>query len=754
MIYSSNYGARWHLSCAQSMPRAYGRLVNKHRTMTVNCHGAAKVLTAKSATADSFARRFYLCDPDEGGIAVLPYGDGNTEPSMFDFSVGDGCLVWDTCYHEVDARLVVTLAQQDNVELWSVTLANRSAAARHIKLYPAFSFGQLRSKNNSAEYRPDLEGIVATSVVTQSHRGETECRIQQRFVLHEFPPVTWQCRQENFLGGKSWQHPQALDRAELDCDASHQWSEPMAAFHYDVDLAPGEAKTLRFMVGEGESKTAILKLRDRYLYPAGFARVLSDNQAIYRDTHQSIQLDSPEDAFNHFTNHWLAQQVLTAKADGLREKLANTLSLVFVDPAQARCNILQFLEEGRLNVTTPVSGFAQCCAELIMVIDAYQEETGDAALLRELIDVRRKRVSVFECLNTVVHGLVEQIDDRGLLDTRRGDEDGANWRSLRACASATFSGVFTLERWAVICEKVMLLQSLGKEYRAHCDSLRSAAVQYLWSGDWFAQGVSVRGKRQGEVASHEGRIHLKPQSWALLAGCGTLAQPIVASVDKHLKTEYGLLNLWPAYTKLDDEWASWLAWQPGCGLNASHLSSDSAQYAYALYEIGESERAFEVLHSVLPCLHQDDQEQGATRRLGVLPTYIPDYVTGPVEGDESWSGRASIAPSTFASGWVYLALERGLLGIRGTDKGLQINPQLPMAWYGLKAVKHIRGAILYLSIERDNTLAESQMWVDGELQKSHTIEKLEPGRRYQVEIALARSRSVALGLPRLVVGEA
>lgn len=753
MIYSSNYGARWHLSDTHAMPRAYGQLTGLGKRLIVSGRGEVSTSGIGDDHSVGLVRRFFLAEGGQNGVAALPWGENQSEPAMFDFSVGDGALIWDSCINDIDARLVLTLQHSDDLELWSLTLANRSASERKLALYPAFSFGELGSRNNSADYRPDLEGILACSIQARSIRSNNDCTVKQQFVLHETPPLAWQCQTETFLGAGGWNSPQALRQPELDCDESRQWSTPMAAFQYELALAPGESKTFRFMLGESDSKTTILKQRDAYLSAAGFSRVLTENQTYHRDSRQSIQLESPEVEFNHFTNRWLPQQTLASYPKGLREMLASTTALVFVEPAQARAATLRFLSACHLHAPTQISGYAQCCAELITLIEAYCSETADMALLRELINVRGKRISVFESLNRIVYGLVEQIDDRGLLDTKRGDEDGANWRSLRACTSATFAGAYSLQHWACLCEDVMLLHSLANEYRQHAQRLHAGAQQYLWDGNWFAHGVSVRGKRLGGASNQEGQIHLKPQAWALLAGSDSHQLTILQAVDTQLKTQHGLLNLWPAYTKLDDDSATWLSWQPGTGLNASHLASDTAQYAFALYEAGESERAFEVLHSVIPCLDSDKSDTHNVKHWGVLPTYLADYVTGPADGDDSWAGRASHKPSQFACGWVYLALERGLLGLKGSEDKIEIKPQLPMAWYGVKAVKNIRGAVLYISIERDHSLAESEMRIDGVVQEQLILEGLEPGRRYQIDIALAKSSNRRFTTPKLATVE-
>ncbi|MCP8900643.1 GH36-type glycosyl hydrolase domain-containing protein [Gilvimarinus xylanilyticus] len=753
MIYSSNYGARWHLSDSRALPRAYGQLIDKRQRMVISAQGEITTTGIDDEQSAHLIRRFYLTEADQQDATVLPWGENQTEPALFDFSVGDGALIWDSCINDIDARLVVTLEHKESLELWSLTLANRSATTRRLALYPVFSFATHASTNNAAEYRPDLEGIVARSVVSRRVRDNSDCSIKQQFVLHETPPRAWQCQTETFLGASSWSRPQALQQTELDCDESRQWATPLAAFQYDIELAPGASKTLRFMVGQNNSKSAIVKWRDTYLSAAGFSRVLTDNQTYHRDSRQSIQLESPETELNHFTNRWLALQVLSAHPKGLRDKLATNTPLVFVEPAKARSNILNLLSTSDFNPATLTSGYAQCCAELIILLEAYCNETGDLALLRELISIRGKRISVFERLNRIVYSLAEQIDDRGLLDTRRGDEDGANWRSLRACTSATFAGAYALQQWAKLCENVMLLNSLAHEYRQHAQRLHEGAQEYLWDGSWFACGLSVRGKRLGGCANQEGQIHLKPQAWALLAGSQLHQPKLLRAVDNNLKTEHGLLNLWPAYTKLDDDTATWLRWQPGTGLNASHLASDAAQYAYALYQVGESERAFEVLHSIIPCLDSDQSGSEKVKRWGVLPTYLADYVTGPADGDLTWAGRASQKPSQFACGWVYLALERGLLGLKGSEDKIEIKPQLPMAWYGVKAVKNIRGAVLYISIERDHSLAQSEMRIDGVLQEELMLEGLEPGRRYQIDIALSKSKVRQFTAPTLAAVE-
>ena len=738
MIYSTDYGARWNLRSPTDMPKAAGTLCNRHLRIDAGCRGYLATRATESHAAQGLGRFVYLKDEATGELYSAPYEPVRKEPEQFNFCVGLNEITWDSVFDGLDVRLQLSLPEDDAVELWQVTVANRATVARSISVYPCFLLAQLSEQHRSAEYRPDLEGIVASFAVADTAPEplageflEGSYRQVKSFVLHERPPVAWQVRRALFEGEGGLHNPDALRAEELGCDDARQYDVPLAALQYRLQLPPGGEDTLRFMVGDATDKRHIRRLRDRYLSAAGFARVQSMQQIDCDARANTLQIDTPDDSLNHFVNHWLPRQLASANGaddDDLQWRIA----LVYSHPARARGEFLAALQRrpGKKDNATgalyrpPNSGIGW-----VLFLRAYLAESADTALLREtMVGTDGVAISVFERVNNAMHDLLGRLDRHGLLHTTQPGAGGA-------CANESLSAAYALELWATICERDIRLLSVAGQYREGAEALRQAVNQHLWDGRWYARGITRYGATYGVSDDREGKIFLAPQSWALLAQQQDAHRRrlLLDAVDSQLVTTDGVMNLAPAFSQVRDDLSHISRSHPGLGENGSIHSLTAAHYAYSLYSAAEPERAFQVLRALIP---GPDGER--YRQRGQLPTFMPDAASGGGESFATRAGYSSGVASAAAASWTYLALIEGLLGVKGDREGLWINPQLPAHWPYARMVKKFRGATLYIAITRDVSVQGTSMSIDGVAQTESRIRNPEPGKRYQIELRVGR----------------
>lgn len=160
------------------------------------------------------------------------------------------------------------------VELWSLTVTNLSPRARRISVTPYFPIGYMSWMNQSGQYRPDLGGIVASSVTPYQ---KVEDYFKQRhfkdktYFFCERAPDSWEVNQQAFEGEGGLHAPSGLQGAELGKgDARH---ETLAAIvQYKLALDRGAAITKRFLFGPDFDDAEIALMRERYLSAGAFAR--------------------------------------------------------------------------------------------------------------------------------------------------------------------------------------------------------------------------------------------------------------------------------------------------------------------------------------------------------------------------------------------------------------------------------------------------------------------------------------------------
>ena len=734
MIYASDYGARWNLCSPTQMPLACASLRNPQLSLSANCRGYLSERVTPQHSAEGLGRFVYLKDEHSGELYSAPYEPVRKRPEQFNFCVGLHEVTWDTLFDGLDVRLQLCLAEDDAVELWQVSVANRGKSLRDISVYPCFLFAQLNEQHRSAEYRPDLEGVVASFMVPEAGAQAPQGSYRQvkSFVLHERPPVSWQVRQAVFEGEGGLHNPDALAREELGCDDARQYDVPLAALQYRLQLAPGSTDTLRFMVGDARDKRHIRRLRERYLSATGFARVQTQQQTAGGGFANTLQIDSPDENLNHFVNHWLPRQL--AESIGSADDLQQRVALVYSHPSAARSEFLKALKcrstahdvsDGVLHRPETTNE----CIGWVLYLQAYLAETADTAVLREtMVGANGAAISVFERINSAMHELLGRVDRHGLLHSSLASAGGA-------CANESLSAVYALQLWADVCETEMLLPSVALKCREGASGLRRAVEQHLWDGQWYARGITRYGATYGVSDDREGAIFLTPQSWALLTEPDATERrgALLAAIDSQLTSAAGVVNLAPAFSQIREDLSYFSRSHPGLGENGSVHSASAAHYAYSLYRAREFKRAFSVLRALIPGPDGDQY-----RQRGQLPTFIPEFCSGGSESLATRAGHTSGGASSAAASWALLALLEGLLGFKGDKGGLNINPQLPSEWHYLRVVKQFRGATLYISMERDLALQGMTMTIDGVVQQKCCIPNPEPGRRYQVDLRIGR----------------
>lgn len=763
MIYASDYGARWNLQSPTAVPGAAGFLWNPHLRLRASCRGLAQSEWLAEAGDDAPAppaeRFVYLRDEDAGELYSAPYEPVRRAPELFNFSVGQDDIAWDTRCGDIDVRMQVMLPAEDAVELWSITLANRSQHTRTLSLFPYFGITAQSPVNQSAEYRPDIEGILAechASHTLSKQPLQLPLNTLKTFLLHERTPLAWQVRQQAFAGEGGLHNPSALQAAELACDDARQEAS-VAVLQYRLTLAPGESETYRLMFGRARDKREITHLRQRYLSAAGYSRALAANKNHTDHYKGAVQIDTPDENLNHFVNHWLVREIAygadTSVRDdepATRDYLQDHLGLIYIDPARARAGLLHALAQQKASGAMPVSlrsdttltmpaigqhSNSDDCLWLTVFLRAYLDETGDHSLLHTAItDAEGVEQSVFERINRAMHWALQSRGHLGLCDMTDSSFAALSPRGMTVSASQNLMAVHVFKLWAEICQQ-QLLESLAEKFRSGARDIAAAANRHLWDDDWYVRGLTSEGISFGSRRDVEGQLYLAPQAWALLAGAGSELQhnKMLGAVERLLNTPHGVMNLAPGYSAAQAEIGAITLWHPGTGENASLHTHTAACYAYSLYSTGETERAFNILRPLMPCPESGDDPARQ------LPTHLPAWRFGAYEQYPARTGQAAPNTATDAAAWLYRTVIEGLLGLKGCREGLRLNPQLPAHWPSAKVVRHFRGATLYITLERENHVTGTHITVDGEpLDDDGILRKLKAGKRYQVEVIIGR----------------
>ena len=784
MLRLTDNGERFELLSPTAMPRAAGFLWNPRMLLQVTCRGyavaqfmqpePAKYAYAPNLEARTFmqpeqpyyahhpGRFFYVKDEGTGGLFSVPYEPVRAALDHFRFSVGKSDLRWSVEKDGVAVGLTVTLPTRDILELWTLELRNHSGRPRNLSLYPYFPVGYMSWMNQSASYRPDLGGIIATGVTPYQKVADyfkNRKFKDKTFFLADQLPKAWECRQQAFEGEGGLHRPDGVQAARLS-NSDALYETPAAVLQYQVQLPAGQSRQYRFIFGPALDDTEVLALRTQYLGAEHFARAATEYASYVAQGKGCLRIATPDTQLDNFVNHWLPRQIfyhgdvnrLTTDPQ-TRNYLQDNMGMTYIKPEVTRAAFLHALSKQEPSGAMPdgillVDGaelkyinqvpHTDHCVWLPVCLQAYLDETNDYALLKEPVTDREGCCrSVFERISVAMRRLLRARDERGLSYIAQGDwcdpmnMVGYNGRGVSGWLS--LATAYALKLWAAVCETEDA-RELAAEFRAGAEELNRTVNAYLWDGRWFGRGITDDGVVFGVSKDKEGRIFLGPQSWAILCGAADERQRglMLEAVAEQLETPYGVMTLAPAFTAMREDIGRVTQKFPGSAENGSVYNHDAAFYIFSLYEIGEPDRAFRLLRQIIPGPELADYEQR-----GQLPTYIPNYYRGGWREHPRTAGRSSQLFNTGTVAWMYRCLVQGLFGLIGDREGLVIRPQLPAHWNRARVTRAFRGSTFEVEIRRESGVAKTLVIVDGNLLPDSRVTGVQAGRTYRVDVKLS-----------------
>ena len=777
-------GRRCVLHSPTDMPQASTFLWNRRMLLQLNCRGyataqfmqpePAKYAHAPALEAKTFMQpeqpyyahhpgRFcYVKDEDSGALFSAPHAPVNRAPESFRFSIGPSDAVWTVRCDGIEVELGVVLPPDDVAELWTLRVRNVSGRARRLSLYPYFPVGYMSWMNQSGRYRADLGGIVCDSVTPYQ---KVEDWFRQRdfkdrtVLLHERTPDAWEANQAAFEGEGGLHAPASILDHERLAGGDALYETPVAALQYRVALDATAEESFRFVFAPARDDAEIIALRERHLSRQGFEAAAGASALHQSQVQACVQVETPDPWFDAFANHWLPRQVyyhgdtnrLTTDPQ-TRNLLQDQMGMAYLRPAVARAAFLRALSQQDASGAMPdgillVEGaqlkyinqvpHTDHCVWLPVCLQAYLDETGDDALLDEVVtDAAGNAISVAKRIDRAMQWLLDQRDERGLSWIAQGDwcdpMNMVGWKGRGVSGWLSLASAHALGLWAGICARHG--RSIQADtFRAGAAAFNAAVNAQLWDGDWYARGITDDGVAFGVRGDEEGRIYLNPQGWAMLSGAADEARRarMIAAVEDELVSPHGVAMLGPPYTGMREDVGRLTQKFPGSAENGAVYNHAAAFWMHALYAVGETDRAWQTLRAMLTGPDAD-----ACRQRGQLPVFVPNYYRGAWRLHPRTAGRSSQLFNTGTAAWLYRCLIESLLGLRGDGDGLHIAPQLPSHWPRARALRRFRGAEFDVVIERVAGLTAQRVLVDGAPIAGDRIGAVEQGRRYQVRVEL------------------
>ena len=486
----------------------------------------------------------------------------------------------------------------------------------------------------------------------------------------------------------------------------------------------------------------------------------------------TLQVETPDKAFDAMVNHWLPYQSLACRirarsafyqasgAYGFRDQLQDTLALLLHDPQLAHAQILnaarrQFPEGDvqhwwlprtdagvRTTISDDVVWLGYATAHYISV-------TGDQSILQESVpfiegkqlqpgehdafftpEVSKQTATLYEHCARALDLAIARTGQSGLPLILGGDwNDGMNRVGAEGRGESVWLGWFllsTLENFAPIAAQ----QKDGKRaqsWQKHAKSLKRALENAAWDGEWYRRGTYDDGSPLGSRESDECQINSIAQSWSVLSGHGDPARSETAmqsAMKRLVDDELKIVKLFtPPFAKTDKEPGYIKSYPPGVRENGGQYTHAATWFVIALAETGRADDAWRCFQMLNPVNHSLDA--AAAEHYRVEPYVVAaDIYSGGRKG-----GRGGWTWYTGSAGWLYRAAVEGILGIRKEGDRLRINPRIPSHWDGFAATINIAGATYNIKVKKAENAKSAVIEVNGRKIKDATILLSDRGER-------------------------
>ncbi len=722
---------------------------------------------------DRPGRYVYLRDEDGEFWSLTWQPTPSKKLDFYECRHGMGYTSIEQEYKGVRSKVLYFVPQDDDLEIWRVSLTNKSEQARK---FDVFSYVELTLGHalvdlinqpndqhfNVVKFDKANDFLYATKNYWVTYRGATVKQPNQAwnkyvYFASSLPVKGFDGKKDAFIGNwRSESDPIAVEEG-ICRNTEITASDPCAALQNEITLQPGETTEFVILMGivdrEGYEQSApplVEKYRNLANVDAAFAQVKA-----YWDEYLSVaQVETPDQEMNVMLNTWAKRQAWVTFhmhrtagyyhggllfGTGIRDQSQDLLGPLMAEAPEVGdriCEVIshQFADGStlhnyfRLTGQGEKTGHSDTPLWLPLAIMSYLKETGDFEFLKRVVPFHDEgEGTVLEHLTRAIDYPLSQLTPRHLPKFGPGDwNDTLDYVGREGIGESMWVAEFLC---FILRESTDLLTKIGHtekadQYRKEYDQIADALNTLCWDGEWYIRGTRDDGKVIGSHTNEEGRIFLESTTWAVISGIAPedRANQTMDSVYKHLNTARGPKILHPAYTKVDPGVGLATRCVPGKKENGAIFNHPAAWAIMAECILHNGDRAYEYYRKTMPCIQAYDPDI-----YRMEPYVYSEYVTSP---DHPTFGEASHSWLTGSGVWMYRNGLDNILGVRPTYEGLFIDPCIPSAWDGFTFTRLFRDAWYEITVTNPSHVQHgvASIEVDGALIKGQTLPVFAEGK--------------------------
>lgn len=669
-------------------------------------------------------------------------------------------------YSDIHSEVRYYVPLNKTYEVWNLILTNNSKQARSLNVTGYAEF------TNNSNYEQDQVNLQYSQYITQTVFVENRVRqmihanldqieegkeVDNKDVVNRFLGLagskvsSWCGDREEFLGRyHGYGNPTGVETGELNNHGNYN-ENGCGTITTTIELAPGESRTIAFIVGMIDNKEAG-KIVNLYADTKAVCdRELEELITYWHGQLSHFQIKTPSDEFNTMINTWNAYNCFMTfiwsraasftycglrNGYGYRDTVQDIQGVIHLAPEMAVEKIkfmlsaqvdnggglplVKFTHNPGHEDTPDDASYVQETGHpayraddalwLFPTVYKYVSETGNVAFIDEVIPFANKdEGTVYEHLKRAIDFSMNHLGKHGMPAGLYAD-----WNDcLRLGADGESTFVALQFYYAMTILKEFAAYKKDDDYIKYLDEsqekLGKLIQELCWNEDRFIRGFTENGEVIGKRDDPEANMWLNPQSWAVISGFASdeQADKALQQVYDRLNTEYGAILMDPPYHAHAFEGALAVIYNAGTKENAGIFSQSQGWIILAEALRGHGDRAFQYFIENAPAAQNDRAE---IRRLE--PYCYGQFTEGKASPN---FGRSHVHWLTGTASTVMVGCVEGILGMRPDFYGLHVAPSIPKEWDGFEIEKDFRGKHLHIVVKNPNH-AESgctQLLVNG-----------------------------------------
>lgn len=698
----------------------------------------------------------------------------------------------------LQASVLFFVPLEDNCEIQWLHLKNDGDAPKTFSLFSYVEWCLWNADDDMKNFQRNLSiGEVEIEDSVIYHKTEyRERRDHFAFYGVNAPIDGFDTSRDAFLGAyRGNDHPQVVEKGACSNSVASGWS-PIACHQIDLTLAPGQEKSLIFVLGYAENplaekwsapgiinKKPAKEILAKYQTDAQVEQALSALAAYWEDLLSKYHVTSSNEKVDRMVNIWNQYQCMVTfnmsrsasyyesgigRGMGFRDSCQDLLGFVHLIPERARERILdiaatQFIDGSAYHQYQPLtkkgnsdigSGFNDDPLWLIAGTDAYIRETGDFSILDEAVPFDNDvslAAPLMEHLHRSFDYIVNHTGPHGLPLIGRADwNDCLNLNCFSAHPGESFQTFGPSE--GPVAESIFIAAMFVKYGNAYAKLCRltgntseatraekevakiyDVILKDGWDGKWFLRAYDAHGQKVGSHECEEGQIYIETQGFCPLAGVGVKEGLAKEALDS-------------VKERLDTKYGIVLL-QPAYTRYHLELGEITS------YPPGYKENAGIFCHNN-PWVSISETVIGRGDRAFEIyqktcPAYVEEFSeihrTEPYVYSQMIAGRDAVffgeAKNSWLTGtaaWTFVNISQHILGLLPTHEGLSVDPCIPHDFGDFELTRKFREGTYHVQVRNPKQVEKGvvSLRVDGQEIAGNVIPYVRGKKEYQVEVTL------------------